>query len=371
MTFLSTLADCWLGLCRKAPVLNTASAVVLGDPGETRSLQPGAGGAAGGQGRIRNGIGIATASIGALFSEKRLLAFSFLSGLVILFLVLAERWNLSHLDSPYAISNLITIPVSDSHLIVFDLRLFLIEAICLSGFTLLLAALVRYRNARNTAMPISVHRAFSEAGRHAGTLAALSITMAFVATVLLEIASQNQFTGTIVSAISHAMFWLPYAYYFAPNGIFTTLFFSFQVVVANVVLFLPALYVIPVIVLENTGFLPAIAGSFRLMRLTWREMLGCALVFGAIIVAVALIGLVIGQSPALLNNDYDFFLQVSRGQVLMMGACYGFLLACGALMALGATVLGIAVTDLYSCGKKGSLSRAMAKAVPLISEPHQ
>jgi len=371
VTFLSTLADCWLGLCRKAPVLHTASAVVLGDPGETRSLQPDAGGAAGGQGRIRNGIGIATGSIRALFSEKRLLAFSFLSGLVILFLVLAERWNLSHLDSSYAISNLITIPVSDSYLIVFDLRLFLIEAVCLSGFTLLLAALVRYRNARNTAMPITVHRAFSEVGRHAGSLAALSITMAFVATVFLEIASQNQFTGTIVSALSHAMFWLPYAYYFVPNGILTTLFFSFQVVVANVVLFLLALYVVPVIVLENTGLLPAIAGSFRLMRLTWREMLGCALVFGAIIVAVALIGLVIGQSPALLNNDYDFFLQESRGQVLMMGACYGFLLACGVLMALGATVLGVAVTDLYTCGKKGRVSRAMANAVPPVSEPHQ
>ena len=371
MTIISTLTDCWLGLCRKAPVLHTASAVVLGDPEEIRSLQPDAGGAAGGQGRIRTGIGIATASIRALFSEKRLLAFSFLSGLVILLLVLAERWNLSHIDSSYAISNLITIPVSDSYLIVFDLRLFLIEAVCLSGFTLLLAAIVRFRNARNTAMPITVNGAFSETGRHAGSLATLSITMAFVATVLLEIASQNQFTGTIVSAISHAMFWLPYAYYFVPNGIFTTLFFSFQMMVVNTVLFLLALYTVPVIVLENKGLLPAIAGSFRLMRLTWREILGCVLVFGAIIVAVALIGLVIGQSPALLNNDYDFFLQESRGQVLMMSACYGFLLTCGVLMALGATVLGVAVTDLYSYRKKGSVSRALAKAVPLVSEPHQ
>ncbi|MDD5143919.1 hypothetical protein [Methanoregula sp.] len=371
MTFTSTLADCWLGLCRKAPVLHTTAAVVLGDSGETPSIQPDAGGAAGRQGRIRNGIGIATASIRALFSEKRLLGFSFLSGLVILFLVLAEQWNLSHIGTSYAISNLITIQISDTHLIAFDLRLFLIEAVCLSGFTLLLAALVRYRNARNTAMPITVHRAFREAGRHAGTLAALSITMAFVATILLEIASQNPFTGTIVSAISHAMFWLPYAYYFTPNGIFTTLFFSFQMVVANAVLFLLALYVVPAIVLEDKGLISAIAGSFRLVKKTWRELLGCALVFGAIILGVALIGLIIGQSPALLNNDYDFFLQESRGQVLMMAACYVFLLACGMLMALGTTVPGIAITDLYTCGKKGSVSRAMAKVVTPVSEPHQ
>ncbi|PKG32314.1 hypothetical protein, partial [Methanoregula sp.] len=351
--------------------LHTASVVMLGDSGEIGSARPDAGGAARGLGRIRAGISVATGSIHALFSDKRLLAFSFLSGLVILFLVLAERWNLSHIDSSYAISNLITIPVSDSYLIVFDLRLFLIEAICLSGFTLLLAALVRYQNARNTAMPITVHRAFSETGRHAGSLAALSITMAFMATVLLEIVSQNQVTGMIVSAISHAMFWLPYAYYFVPNGIFTTLFFSFQMVVANAVLFLLALYVVPVMVLENKGLLPAIAGSFRLMKKTWREVLGCIVVFGAIVMAVAAFGLLIGQSPALLNNDYDFFLQESRGQLMMMAACYGFLLACGVLMALGATVLGIAVTDLYACGKPGNTPPAIAKAVPAVMEPHQ
>ena len=99
MTLLSTLTDCGLGLCRKTPALHTASAVVLGDPGEIRSVQPDAGGAARGGGRIRNGISIATTGIRTLFREKRLLAFSFLSGLVIIFLVLAERRNLSHIDT--------------------------------------------------------------------------------------------------------------------------------------------------------------------------------------------------------------------------------------------------------------------------------
>ena len=369
MTLTSTLADCWLGLCRKTPALHTASAVLLGDPGEIRSVQSDAGGSAGRQGRIRNGIGIAMASIRALFSEKRLLGFSFLSGLVILFLVLAEQWNLSHIDTSYAVSNLITIQLGDSYLIVFDLRLFVIEAVCLSGFTLLLAALVRYRTARNAAIPITVRRAFREAGWHIGSLGALSLTMAFVTTVLLEIASQNQFTGTIVSAISHAMFWLPYAYYFAPNGIFTSLFFSFRILVANTVLFLLALYVVPVIVLEKKGLLSAFAGSVRLMKKTWRELLGCALVFGAIILAVAAIGLLIGQSPALLNNDYDFFLQESRGLVLMTGACYGFLLACGMLMAAGSTVLGIAVTDLYAWGRTGSHQAKQETTPSPLAEP--
>jgi hypothetical protein len=371
MTLLSSLADCWLGLCRKTPALHTASAVMLGDPGEIRSARPDAGGAARGLGRIRNGISIATGSIRALISDKRLLAFSFLSGLAILFLVLAERWNLTHIDTSYAVSNLITIPVSDSFLIIFDLRLFLIEAVCLSGFTLLLAALVCYRNAKSTGRSVTFRRAFTGASRHAATLAALSVAMALVATLLLEITAQNEITGKIEFAISMALFWLPYAYYFTPNGIFSALFFSFRMMVANTVLFLLALYVVPVIVLEGKGLFPALAGSIRLIQKTWREMLGCALVFGAIILGVVLIGLVIGQSPALLNNDYDFFLQNSRGQLVMMTVCYGFLLACGVLVALGATVLGVAVTDLYAWGRTGGAPGEVAKAAPAVMEPHQ
>ena len=90
--------------------------------------------------------------------------------------------------------------------------------------------------------------------------------------------------------------------------------------VANTVLLLLALYVVPVIVLENKGLFMALAGSVRLMKNTWNEMLGCTLIFGAIILMVAAGGLLIGQSPALLNNDYDFFLQMSRGQILMTAA---------------------------------------------------
>ena len=57
MTLLSTLTDCWLGLCRKTPALHTASAVLWGDPEEIRAIQPDAGGSPGRQGRIRIGIG--------------------------------------------------------------------------------------------------------------------------------------------------------------------------------------------------------------------------------------------------------------------------------------------------------------------------
>jgi hypothetical protein len=165
------------------------------------------------------------------------------------------------------------------------------------------------------------------------------------------------------------MFHLPYAYYFTPNGIFSALFFSFRIMVANIVLFLLALYVVPAIVFENKRLIPAIVRSVRLVKKTLRELLGCVFVFGAIVLVVAAVALLIGQSPALLNHDYDFFLQMSRGQVLMTVVCYGFLLACGVLMAAGSTALGITITDLYACGTDGTVHRIPESDSTAVAKP--
>jgi len=366
MHLLETVKD-YLGWCPNAPALRTAPAVLVVPPGTANPAQPGSGGDAGGSGRIRLGIGIATGSIRTLIRNRHLLWFSFLAGLMILFLVMAEGWSVTHYD--YARSPIIWIPFGDSPLIVFDLQPFLIEAICLSGFTLLLAGLVLYQRESGGKKPVTIRGAFSGINMHTGTLAALSVAMALVATILLEITSQSQITGGIEYTLSMAMFHLPYAYYFTPNGIFSALFFSFRIMVANIVLFLLALYVVPAIVLENKRLLPAIVRSIGLMKKTWRELLGCVFVFGAIVLIVAAIALLIGQSPALLNHDYDFFLQMSRGQVLMTGVCYGFLLACGVLMAAGSTALGIAITDLYTLGTDGPVHRIPQPDSPAVVEP--
>ena len=87
-------------------------------------------------------------------------------------------------------------------------------------------------------------------------------------------------------------------------------------------------------------------------------MLGCLLVLGAIFLGVAAIALLIGQSPLLLNRDYDFFL--SRGQLLMTVVCYGFILACWMLIAVGSTAAGVAIADLYTYGKTGRVPEAAA-----------
>ena len=82
-------------------------------------------------------------------------------------------------------------------------------------------------------------------------------------------------------------------------------------------------------------------------------MLGCILVFGLIVLGVFAVGLLIGQSPALLNHDYDFFISRSRGYLPMMLVCYGFIVACWALMAAGFSAAGVAIANLYWIGKEG------------------
>jgi hypothetical protein len=349
MKRLSTVADCWLGLCPKLPVLRSAPAFLMTPPEMVRSSQPDGSGSAGSSGRIRHGMSIAVGSLKAMLRDKRLLWFTVMVGLVMLFLIAVEGWTITHLES--AMPFLIGIPVGDSFLVV-DTRLFLIQVVCLSCLTILLAGLVLYRNGHNTNQALTIREAFAGVSAHAGPLAVLSITMALAGTFLFEIVNQSQFFGKIILAISMAIFYLPYAYYL-PDPISAAIFLSVIIMVVNIVLFLLALYVIPVIMLEKKGLGPALLGSVTLMRKTWREMLGCVLVFGVIVIGVTAVALVIGQSPLLLNHDYDFFISLSRGQLLMMAICSLFILTCWIILAIGSTAVGIAVLNLYTYGKTG------------------
>jgi hypothetical protein len=343
---ITTIFRKYLGWCPNAPALRTAPAVLVVPPEMVHPAEPGVSGSPGSSGRIRHGVSIAAGSLKAMFRDRKLLRFTFLSGLVMLFLIMTEAWKVTHFD--YTLLSSFFIPFGDSFM-VFDIQLFLIEMVCLSCFTILLAGLVKYRTGKGLIRPLTIREAFAGISTYASSLAALSIIMALTGTFLEAVVSQSQLIGKIELSISIAVFWLPYAYYL-PDAMFSALYFSFEIMIINFVLFLLALYIIPVIVLEKKGLVPAFVGSVSLMKKTWREMLGCVVVFGAIILGVAAVALVIGQSPLLLNHDYDFFISMSRGQPLMMAVCFLFLIACWVLMAAGFAVAGIAIADLYSSG---------------------
>jgi hypothetical protein len=359
MTDYPDVPESWLGLCPKFPVTQASAAVLIGQPDVIPASPPDGSGSPGSSGRIRHGITIGTGSLMAIIRNRQLLWFTFLSGLVMLLLIAAQAWRITHIEN--RISFVIPIPFDNSFwvnpFLVFDMQLLLLEMVCLSFFTLVLAGLVLHRNGNKGKKPASIRESITGINGHAGSLLALSLALAVIATIVYMITSQSQFIGKIVHAITMTLFWLPYAYY-VPNELFSTLYFASEIMFINAILLLVALYVVPGIVLEKKGLIPALAGAATSIRETWREMLGCLLVLGAIFLGVAAIALLIGQSPLLLNRDYDFFL--SRGQLLMTIVCYGFIIACWLLMAVGATAAGVALSDLYTS--------VMTVRVPSVTE---
>jgi hypothetical protein len=174
-------------------------------------------------------------------------------------------------------------------------------------------------------------------------------------TVVYTFVSQDPFIGSIVFRIDMAAFYLPFAYYI-PDAISSALFFVCYAMFVDVILFVLTLFVVPFIVLENISLPGAVAGSFSLLKKTWREILGSVLIFGAIALGISSIAFVICSTPLLLNHDYDFFLQISRGQVLMTIVCFTYVIGWWILMTIGSTVVGIATSTLYNYGKTGRIS---------------
>jgi hypothetical protein len=373
MTRVVEIAEHWFGLCRKAPTLRTAPALIVIEPETVHPVQPDGNRPVGRPDRIRDGIGIAAASLKALVRDRQLLVFTFLAGLVMLFLVLAEGWSHRSIDPAFPVTVLIGgssfyvdlqylwvgIPIGDSNFI-FSLEFFLIEMVCLSSFIIVLTGIILYRSGNRGRSPVTARKMLSAVRTSPGSLAALSVGMALLATVACELIFNNLFFGGIISSIMK-IFWLPFAYYEPQNWTLSAIyysayFFSLEIMAINFLLFLAGLYLVPAIVLEKKGLIPAFAGSLTILKRTWREVLGCLMVFTFIVLGVFAVGLLIGQSPALLNHDYDFFISVSRGYLPMMVICYGFIVTCWILMAAGFTAAGVAIVDLYRTGKSNSIS---------------
>jgi len=367
ITRISEVIHEWMGWCPHAPVIRTAPAVLVVKPENIHPVQPDDGGSAARSGRIRQGVTIAAGSLKAIFRDRRLFWFTVMAGLVMCFLIAVEEWTVAHIQSspPF----LIVLPMSNTVLPYpfLDTRLFLIEMICLSCFTILLACLIFFRTGNREQESRTIWEAFAGVSAHAGPLGTLSIIMALFGILLIEIISQSQFFGKIISTVGMAVFNLPYAYYL-PNSLSSSIYISAKIMFVNIILSLVALYVVPVIVLEKKGLVSALAGSLGLMKKTWCELLGCGLVYGAIVLGVFAVALVIGQSPLLLNHDFDFFINMSRGLPLMMTVCFLFLTACWIMMAAGFTAAGIAITDLYGCGKT-SYVRVGKNSHPITTTP--
>ncbi|PKG31705.1 hypothetical protein, partial [Methanoregula sp.] len=81
MTRIAEIAENWLGLCRKPPVVRTVHADFIHLPENAHERLPGGG--SGGSGTIRRGIGAAFSGMRILNRNRQLLWFGLLTGLVL------------------------------------------------------------------------------------------------------------------------------------------------------------------------------------------------------------------------------------------------------------------------------------------------
>lgn len=346
MARVSEIAEHWFGLCRKAPAFRTAPALLTTPPETILTDRPDSSGS----GRIRHGVNIATGSLKTMVRNRYLFGFSFLAGLMMFFLIVAKVWDVQQFNETLPL--LITIPFGTSF-IVFDPWLFLVELICLSCFTILLAGLVLQQNGNEVKKTVTFSGGVTGAFTHIGPLAVMSLAMALIATMAFGIISGIEVFGDIVMSIQMAIIWIPAAY--IPYGDVMAFFYSFLLLDINTILFLFVLWLVPGIVLKKTGPVPARVGSIPLIQRTWREMLGCILVYGTIIMGVTAVALVIGQLPHMLYQGYSYHATVLT-HPLMTGVYYGFILACSIIMAAGFTAAGVAIADLYNIGKSSGIS---------------
>ena len=346
MTGISETAEQWLGLCRKPPVVRTPPAFLAAPQETILADRPDTSGS----GRIRLGVSNAAASLKMVVRNRNLLVFALLSGLAMFFLIVAKVWDIQQFDETLPL--LITIPFRTSF-IVLDPWFFLVELICLSCFIVLLAGLVLQRNGNGVKKTVTFSEGFAGARTHIGPLAVLSLAMALIATFGFGIISGIEFFGDIVMSIQMAIIWIPNAY--IPYGDVMAFFYSFLLLDINTVLFLFALCQVPVIVLKKTGPVPASAGLISLIRRIWREMLGCIIVYGTIVLIVAAAALVIGQLPQMLYQGYSYHATVLT-HPLMLVVYYGFILACSIIMAAGFTAAGVAIADLCLVGESNGIS---------------
>jgi hypothetical protein len=332
----------YLGWCPNTPAVQTAPAIL---PELPQSMHTGPSDGSGQGGRVRRGVSIGTGSLKALVHDRQLLVFSFISGLILFCLVCEEALNDGvHHYQIYPF--LTTISIGDWS-IVFDPWVFVVEMICLFCFTLVLADRVLHRNGNGGYASFTFRQRFFGVFAHAGPLAVLSMALSLLAIMMFSIIYQSPFLTEILGTIYMIFFYIPWSYVIYEAG--NSLWLAGIILFISIIPFLIALCLVPAIVRETKGLVPALAGSIVTLHRTWREVLGCCLVYGTIALPVAAVAFVIGQGPqVLIDNGYPFTMYT--GHILLPVLYYGLILACLILMAAGFSAAGIAIADLCRTG---------------------
>ncbi len=337
-----------LGWCPNAPAMRTASTILSTPPVTVNPLEPDGG--AGGSERIGRGINLTAGSIKTLIRNKQLLYFSFLTGLVMLFMFIAE----------YGLHLLGTYPHYAIDFWRWLVLAFAVELFTVFCLTVLLAGLVLSLTPGDTGRPVSFREGLSRVEGYLRPLADWVVILALCGTALvvpLHYYGYMQFTlYPVLDQFPLNFIILPEVYHIGPiGGTYAMLSAVTSTIVIsgiNGLLFVLTLFVVPLLVLENKRLPEAVAGSVTLMKNVWCEVIACFLVFGVVLFAVSLTSLLFRIVYRIVAPENLLFWYPGQGWIA--GAAL-YMLAWCILAVIGSTAGGIALFGLYTYAKTGQV----------------
>lgn len=338
LTRLSEVIREWTGWCPSARTMRTTPQVITTPP-VVVDLSPPDGGAAG-AGRIDRGVNMAIGSIRFLFRNRPLLWFSFLIALVMTFNLAASLYlQVLSGTNPFPGMNLITIPPA---IIGVGSPLWLALTFTSAAITsfltyYLLAALFTHVSLILSGRASTIRDALSHAGRYLRPLAIWSVVWALIGTVYLFIVAS-----------------FPMA-----NGI-GNIGITLAAMAIQFVIYVPTLYVIPALVVENKNLADAFWGSLAVFRKTWGEMVSC---FGVLFLIAFLITLTSLVPMVVIGFS-------SGSTALASAVVVLYMLVLFVINFIGWTIVGIALLGLFMFGTTGTVYPVFA-GKPEVQAPEK
>lgn len=324
MVRVSEVIRGWLGWCPNAAVMRMSPGVVRAPPVILNSSVPDGG--TGGPGRISRGASLAVGSLRILFRNLRLLIFSFLTGLVMIF-SLATNLYLQAVSgtNPFPGMNLVTIP---PEVLIAKGSLEWVALTFAIGFIssfltyILLAGLLSCVSSIISEKACTFREGLARAGGCMRSLAAWAVVGSLLGTAGSCIMTADS-AGIPVVILSMGAIYL---------------------------FFILTIFVVPAIVVDGVGIVPAIRQSLVVFRKIWGEIIVC---FGILLLVAFVIYLLVLIPAIYLGFSSAGTASVGLTVILTM-------LVMMVLMFIGSTVSGIASLGLYACWKDGGVPPAFA-----------
>ncbi|MHB8164565.1 MAG: hypothetical protein ACYDDV_09550 [Methanoregula sp.] len=362
MTRVSEVAEHWLGLCRKPPVVRTSQAGIGNQFESAHDGSPDGG--AGGPGTFRRGIGAALSGTKTLVQNRQLLWFSLPVGLVLVGNILVQG-ALSYITWTMQPN------IGETEWVVLN---FIIEFATLFCLVFLLTGLVLSIPSKKEGH-VLFFEGITGAKKYIKAIFVWSGVLALAGMLLFSIYFYShdwlprnhlfpQILGTLFGSLLNPLMEFPFnptlaTYTFFdpsrvggipltswiyPFGIMQTLIFS----EINLLLLILTPFVVPFIVLEKKTLREAFVGSFTLMKKNWEEAASCAVFLGVVACGVFLTYLLVQAASGMVTPDGVITIRPENTWIAL-ALVYDSALFCFAIVI--ATVGGIAALDLYRNAK--------------------